>query len=115
MKKLATILITITVLLIVIVLVYEKLPISVTRYSKIKTGNKIIENIEKYKGLPDEGDWETLRSLGFIEKPDFLAPEYFKLDNETFQLVFMEGFDGPHLMWNSKKKWKMEINTQVYH
>ena len=86
------------------------LPLTIIRHSDIKLGEIIIENIENYKetnGLPDNNDWKTLRKFGFRDKIDFLQPEYSRIDSETFELLYLEGFDGPYLMWNSKERvWK---------
>jgi hypothetical protein len=89
------------------------LPISGKRYADIKFGDHIVEKIEDYrktKGLPETGDWETLRALGFKDKVDFLVPDYQKLNDDTYELRFIEGFDGPYLLWNSKDKvWKVDM------
>ena len=98
--------------LIVLYLIWLKLPITINRHSDIKLGNKIIEKIEAYRksnGLPESNDWETLKKFGFIDHLDYLEPEYEKLNDNEYQLVFLEGFDGPYLMWTSKdKKWKID-------
>jgi hypothetical protein len=89
---------------------FRHLPLSITRRSDIKLGEQIIKNIEGYQkqnGLPNNDDWETLRTLGFKDKGDFLQPEYRKLNENEFELVYVENFDGPYLMWNSlERKWK---------
>ena len=65
------------------------------------------ENYQKQKGLPENNDWETLRKFGFRDKFDYLQPEYRKLNEENFELIYVEGFDGPYLMWTStERKWK---------
>jgi hypothetical protein len=97
-------------LFIGIYFIYWKLPFTVNRSSDIKLGEKIIKNIENYNAtnvLPDNDDWKTLRGFGFRDKIDFLQPEYRRVDKETFELIYVESFDGPYLMWNStEKKWK---------
>ena len=98
--------------LIILSIIWLKLPISINRHSDIKLGNKIIEQIETYRkvnGLPDSNDWETLKNFGFIDHIDFLEPEYQKLNDNHYQLIYIIGFDGPYLMWTSKeKKWKVD-------
>jgi len=98
--------------LIILYLIWLKLPFTINRHSDIKLGNKIIDQIEAYRktnGLPESNDWETLKKFGFIDHPDFLEPEYQKLNDNEFQLLFIEGFDGPYLMWTSiEKKWKID-------
>lgn len=97
--------------LILLYFIWLKLPFTINRYSDIKLGNKIVAQIEVYRksnGLPESNDWETLKKLGFIDHLDFLKPEYQKLNDNEYQLLFLEGFDGPYLMWTSKdKKWKI--------
>lgn len=98
--------------LIVLYLIWLKLPFAINRHYDIKLGNKIIDQIEAHRksnGLPESNDWETLKKFGFIDHLDFLEPEYQKLNENEYQLVFIEGFDGPYLMWTSKdKKWKID-------
>nr|WP_321357397.1 hypothetical protein [uncultured Draconibacterium sp.] len=98
--------------LIILYLIWIKLPFTINRHSDIKLGNRIIDQIESYRetnGLPESTDWETLKKFGFIDHLDFLEPEYQKLNDDDYQLVFIEGFDGPYLMWTSKdKKWKID-------
>jgi hypothetical protein len=110
MKKMVIIIISFLILLIGFYFIWWNLPLAINRHSDIKLGEKIIDNIEKYKiknKLPDNDDWETLRKFGFRDKIDFLQPEYSKVDSSTFELIFIEGFDGPYLMWNSKERlWK---------
>lgn len=93
--------------------IWLNLPFGINRYADIQLGNRIIANIESYKrvkGLPDSNDWETLRTLGFRDKVDFLEPNYQKINENTFELVFLEGFDGPYLLWNSKERtWKKDF------
>ena len=93
-------------------MIWLKLPFTINRYSDIKLGNKIIDQIETYRktnDLPESNDWETLKKFGFIDHIDFLEPEYQKLNDNDYQLIFIEGFDGPYLMWTSKdKKWKID-------
>ena len=88
------------------------MPFTIKRYSDIKLGEEIIDQIEAYRksnGLPESNDWETLKKLGFIDHLDFLEPEYQKLNDKEYQLVFVEGFDGPYLMWTSTdRKWKID-------
>jgi len=98
--------------LIILYLIWIKLPFTINRHSDIKLGNKIIDQIEFYRetnGLPESNDWETLKKFGFIDHLDFFEPEYQKLNDNDYQLIFVEGFDGPYLMWTSKdKKWKID-------
>lgn len=115
MKKIFIVLASVILLTIVSYFVWWQLPVTINRSSDIKLGNEIVKKIEIHsltKGLPESNDWTQLKQLGFIDKYDFLKPEYSKIDKETFELIFIEGFDGPYLMWNSKeRKWKEGFPT----
>lgn len=115
MKK---IVIGILIAIVVIIggfILWWNLPLTVKRRADIKLGEQIIKNIETYQkqnGLPDNDDWETFRELGFRDKIFFFQPEYTKLDDNNFELVFVEGFDGPYLMWTStERQWKKGYPT----
>ncbi len=111
MKKLIKIIGFGLAITIVLFIIWRNLPLSVTRYSDIKLGNEIVNQIENYErnnSLPENGDWKTLKNFSFRDKKDYYEPEYNKLHNNTFELIYVEGFDGPYLMWNSEEKiWKM--------
>lgn len=98
-------------ILIILYIIWLCLPFKINRYSDIKLGNKIISQIEDYRkvnGLPESNDWEILKKFDFIDHSNFLEPEYEKLNDNEYQLVFVEGFDGPYLLWNSiEKEWKI--------
>jgi len=100
------------IVLVILYLIWIKLPITINRHSDISLGNKIISQIESYRrtnGLPESNDWKTLKKFGFIDHLDFLEPEYQKINDSNYQLIFIEGFDGPYLMWTSiDKKWKID-------
>jgi hypothetical protein len=110
MKKFTVGILIIFVLTIGIYFIWWKLPLTINRGSDIKIGEQLIENIESYQkqyGLPNNNDWKTLRKFGFKDEIDFLQPEYRRVDKETFELIYIEGVDGPYLMWNSiERKWK---------
>ncbi|EOZ91932.1 hypothetical protein A33Q_4025 [Indibacter alkaliphilus LW1] len=110
MKKIFFSILAVFVLIIGTYFIWWNLPLTINRSSDIKLGEQIIEKIERYQkqnGLPDNNDWETLRKFGFRDKIDFLQPEYRKLSEDNFELIYVEGFDGPYLMWNStERKWK---------
>jgi len=110
MKKIVLNILTIIILTIGGYILWWNLPLTINRKTDIKLGEQIIKKIETYKsenGLPDNNDWETLRKFGFRDKIDFLQPEYRKLDDSNFELIFIEGFDGPYLMWTSTERiWK---------
>jgi hypothetical protein len=108
----------IVVIIAISITVWINLPVSVSRYSDINLGNTIIERIESYQkvhGLPESNDWVTLKTLGFRDNRDFVQPAYQKLNNNQYQLAFVEGFDGPYLLWNSiNKKWRIDQPLNPY-
>jgi hypothetical protein len=95
--------------------IWWSLPVTINRHTDIKFGNELITKIEAYRkkhGLPRNYDWETLKQLGFKDMGDYFVPEYEKLNDTAFQLVYVEGFDGPYLFWNStERKWKKDMLT----
>jgi hypothetical protein len=98
-------------------LLWLSLPVSVIRYADTRRGEELSFRLEEYqrkhKSLPLDSDWHTLRQIGFTNAEIERAyPEYVKLDSTTYQLVFVKGFDGPYLMWNSSgRKWKNSFLT----
>lgn len=98
--------------------VYVNLPVEVTRRADIMHGNQLIDNVEQYRRehhrLPDTEDWKTLGQLSFRLEELGTRPDYAKIDDENFEIVYLEGFDGPYLMWNSKDKmWTLDFPTVV--
>lgn len=91
------------------------LPVTINRHSDIKFANKIIEQIETYQklnGLPKSDDWKTLTQFDFKEEDLGIEPAYEKINDDTFEIIFLEGFDGPYLLWNSKERiWKKDFFT----
>lgn len=113
MKKTLIISISIIALIILSITVYWNLPIEITRKSDIKFGNELIEKIEVYKNnngkLPEVNDWQTLEKLGF-KKDDSAKPTFTADKNGNYELVYIDGFDGPYLLWNSQeKKWTIDF------
>ena len=95
--------------------IWWKLPVTINRSSDIKLGDKVISSIERYRnqhGLPATDDWQTLKQFGFNDKGDFFIPDYQKINDTTYELVFLAGFDGPYLLWTSNdKRWKEAMPT----
>jgi len=113
-KKLIFFFIGIIIFIVIGFVVYCNLPIEITRKSHIALGNTLIKNIEKYKldhnKLPIENDWETLEKLGFNIQSLGAKPDYTVDLKGNYEITFVEGFDGPYLIWNSiDKKWKMDF------
>jgi hypothetical protein len=113
MKKALLISISFIILIILSIVVYWNLPIEVTRKSDIKFGTELIEKIENYKKingkLPETNDWQTLEKLGF-KKDESAKPTYTADPDGNYELVYIDGFDGPYLLWNSQeKKWTVDF------
>lgn len=111
MKKNLLIISIFLIVIILIIYIWINLPFTITRYYDIKHGEKIIQNIQKCKaqnGLPDSDDWKVLEKLGFENKINYLEPHYIKINDATFEIIYLEDLDGPFLKWNSKERvWKM--------
>lgn len=96
--------------------IYKNFPLEMIRKTDVALGNNIIQKIEQYKlnhnRLPTEDDWKTLEKLGFEIKDLGTHPSYTKNIQGTYEIAFLEGFDGPYLIWNSiDKKWKIDFPT----
>ena len=98
-------------------IIWWNLPVTINRRKDISFGNSLINKIEQYQrlhGLPETTDWKTLKELGFIDKGDFFVPSYQKINDKTFEITYVEGFDGPYLLWNSKERhWNKAIPTMA--
>ncbi|MFD0975394.1 hypothetical protein [Salinimicrobium gaetbulicola] len=110
------ILISIPIVLIIIGLIYFNLPFEVTRKTDIEFGNKLVERIEAFKKekgqLPTPNDWMALEELGFKTEMLGTDPTYEKINENEFELIYLEGFDGPYLLYNSRQKhWKIDFPT----
>ena len=108
------ILILIPVVSILIGLIYFNLPFEVTRKSDIDFGNELVSKIEQFKNennrLPETDDWKVLDELGFKTEMLGTNPTYQKINQKEFELIFLEGFDGPYLLYNSKSNdWTMDF------
>jgi hypothetical protein len=108
MKKLIIFLSSIILLIIICITIYWNLPIDITRHSDIKYGNSLIQNIETYhrlhKKLPKNDDYKTLEKLGFKMEQLGIKPDYTTDSTGSYELTYLEGFDGPYLIWNSNEK-----------
>ncbi|MFP3592844.1 hypothetical protein [Chryseobacterium sp. SIMBA_038] len=113
MKKTIIIIVSILLLFVIAFTVYWNLPIEITRKSDVQFGNQLIENIEAYKTinkkLPENQDLKTLEKLGFKKENQSTKPNYATDNQGTYELIYMDEFDGPYLMWNSQeKKWTID-------
>lgn len=110
------ILIITPIVLIVIGLIYFNLPFEITRKADIDFGNELVSKIEYFgkenNKLPETDDWKVLDELGFKTEMLGTEPTYQKINEMEFELIFLEGFDGPYLMYNSKSNnWSMDFPT----
>ncbi|KIC63647.1 hypothetical protein [Chryseobacterium taiwanense] len=113
MKKILITLASLLLLVIISITIYWNLPIEITRKSDSETGNTIIKNIEAYQKangkLPGNNDWKTLKKLGFNLESSVSYLSYTTDNHGNFELAYLEGFEGPYLLWNSKeRKWTID-------
>jgi len=94
--------------IILLWIIWINLPVKYNRVTEIKLGNQIIEKIESSKEeLPENNDWEKLNEYGIYQEYEIGKPEYKKINDNEFEIIFVEGFDPPYLIWNSsERKWK---------
>ncbi|MBB6370669.1 hypothetical protein [Chryseobacterium shigense] len=108
MKKAAIIISFLLLFFIILFSIYWNLPIGITRKTDIEAGNKIIQNIENYQKnngmLPDNNDYKTLKNLGLKQEDSQIYLDYTTDNKGSFELTYLEGFDGPYLLWNSKER-----------
>lgn len=94
---------------------FWSLPLSITRYSDIQLGNRLVTKIERYKlahGLPESDKEKVYQQFGFRKTGDWYTPSYRKLNDTAFELCYVQGFDGPYLIWKSfDRSWKMGFMT----
>lgn len=115
MKKAIYILFSLIIILLLGLIIWFKLPFEYKYKAEINYGNSLVKNIEQYKienkKLPEEGDWETIKELNFdFNELGTTSPEYVLINENEFELVFVEGFDPPYLFYNSKEeKWKYDF------
>ncbi len=73
-----------------------------------------MKNIKEYEKLnntlPESNNWKTLTKFGFINETLGTKPAYEKINDNEFELIYLYGFDGPYLLYNSKsEKWKVDF------
>lgn len=114
MKKTIIIISSLLLLIVISFTIYWNLPITVTRSSDIQFGNELIQHIETYrkinKKLPENNDRKTLDQLGFKKVDLGTQPDYKTDNNGNYELVYLDSFDSPYLLWNSKEKnWSIDF------
>ena len=110
------ILIILPIVLVELGLIYFNLPFEIIRKSDIEFGNTLADRIKDFKKekgqLPTSDDWNTLEQLGFKIEMLGTDPTYEKINENEFELIYLEGFDGPYLLYNSRQKdWKIDFPT----
>jgi DNA-dependent RNA polymerase auxiliary subunit epsilon len=110
------ILVVIPILVIVFGLIYFNLPFEISRKSEIDFGNKLVDRIEKYQQenghLPAPNDLKTLEKLGFKIEMLGTNPTYERINENEYELIYLEGFDGPYLLYNSEQNdWSIDFPT----
>lgn len=113
MRKSLIIMVSTLFLIIISFIIYWNLPIEITRKSDIEFGNKIIKNIYEYQNfhgkLPKNDDWKTLKKLGLKIEDSIFYLDYTTNNKGSFELTYLEGFEGPYLLWSSKeRKWTID-------
>jgi hypothetical protein len=103
----------VSIILLLTLLVWKNLPLSIRKYSEIKYGNQLVENLRNYQilnsKLPNNEDWPTLDKLDFERTELATNPIYQKVNAKEFKLIFVQGFDGPYLTYYSKtNEWGFE-------
>ena len=108
MKKVVSILILFIVLTLISWIIYINLPVEIARKADIIYGSELTKKIDEYyeanQVLPESNDWETLEKIGFEFQDWVCIPEYSKINETEYELIFVEGFDAPYLLYNSKTK-----------
>lgn len=98
-------------------LLWWSLPFSIKRATDVVRGRALSQRIKQYQqqhaALPASDDWVALKQIGFTEEEMERAnPQYIRLDSADYQVVFVSGFDGPYLMWNSRQgHWQEGFST----
>ena len=108
MKKNLTI---ILIALVAIPVIYLNLPFTFKHREDIKYGSRLVENLDKFykdnQRLPDNTEHHIFDSLGFQLDNTGHLPDYEKLNDSTYQIIFIKGFDPPYLYYKSDEKvWK---------
>ena len=85
--------------------------------TEIERGKVLVAKIDQYietnGEIPNSCDWSVLESIGFnSDEMDTAYPEIRTVNDSTYELIFVLGFDPPYLMWNSNEKiWKEGFPT----
>ncbi|MEJ8801031.1 hypothetical protein [Pontibacter sp. H249] len=106
-KKVLKTIFTLLLILIVGFTIWWNMPCQVQRSEEIETGNILVSSLQDYQEkngiLPETGDWKALEEIGFDVQETGTIPDYQKKSDTTFSLIYLEGFDGPYLTYESEK------------
>ena len=99
-------------------LLWWSLPLSVKRAADVSRGQALSQRLARYQqqhaALPATDDWVALKQVGFTaEEMERASPQYTKLNSTAYQLVFVSGFDGPYLMWDSRQGQWLESFPEI--
>lgn len=114
MRKIFIVILIIVLFIPILWIGYNKLPIEITRRKEIKFGNELIVKIQNFQiknsQLPSTDDWKALEQIGFKTEMLGTDPSYQKISNDEYELIYVEGFDAPYLLYNSKsKRWVVDF------
>lgn len=94
-----------TSLLILLCAAYLHLPLHWRRHKDIEHGNRLIANVQAYQrdhgSLPENGEAETLKRLGFAQNKQGWQPGYTRTGPSHFQIQYADGYTAPYLTWRS--------------
>ncbi|MDO4433424.1 MAG: hypothetical protein Q4B82_02440 [Alysiella sp.] len=98
--------------LIVAATAYTQMPIEWRRHKDIERGNTLIQNVENYRQqhqrLPENHDEATLQQLGFRKNKQGWQPNYQKISDTDFMIIYKDGFMPPYLQYSTgadKAEW----------
>lgn len=98
---------------ITIIYAYLNLPLEWRRHKDIQLAQTLSQNIEQYRQqhahLPVENNSQILKQLGFRHHKDTgWQPNYRKLDETHYQIIYKDGYEPPYLNWDSRnQKWSL--------
>lgn len=99
-------------LLIIIAIAYTQIPWQWRRHKDIEYGNTLIANLKNYQQqhqrLPENHDEATLQQLGFRKNKQGWQPNYQKIGDTDFLIIYKDGFMPPYLQYSTgsdKAEW----------
>lgn len=100
------------IVMIAVVWLYLHMPLAFRRHKDIQHGDTLIANIQQYQkqhnSLPENHDVETLSQLGIVKNAQGWQPAYQKQDEDSFRIIYQDGFVAPYLYWQSdEKRWAL--------